>query len=56
MAQFNLGLCYNLGEGVAQDSQEAVKWYRLAVEQGNVKAQFNLGNNYSQGDGVAQDK
>jgi len=29
-AQFNLGLVYDNGEGVAKDDVEAVKWYRRA--------------------------
>ena len=31
------------GQGVPQDYAEAVKWYRLAAEQGNADAQYNLG-------------
>ena len=44
------------GEGVAQDKEEAVKWYRKAAEQGVAEAQFNLGVCYDNGEGVAQDK
>ena len=36
-AQFNLGVCYDKGTGVAKDAAEAVKWYRRAVEQGHAK-------------------
>ncbi len=43
-AQFNLGIMCGHGEGVPQDYAEAAKWYRLAAEQGNVKAQFKLGS------------
>ena len=42
-AQFNLGAMYGTGRGVPQDDAEAVRWYRLAAEQGNADAQFNLG-------------
>ena len=28
MAQYSLGVSYEIGEGVAQDSAEAVKWCR----------------------------
>ena len=31
-AQFNLGLMYTNGDGVPQDYQEAVSWYRKAAE------------------------
>ena len=33
-AQYNLGLMYYKGEGVPEDDKQAVKWYRLAAEQG----------------------
>ena len=55
IAQYNLGVMYNTGRGVAQDDKQAVAWYRKAAEQGNVDAQFNLGVMYSDGSGVAQD-
>ncbi|MEG2606501.1 MAG: tetratricopeptide repeat protein, partial [Mucinivorans sp.] len=34
---------------------EAIKWYRLAVEQGLALAQNNLGICYANGHGVTQD-
>ncbi|WP_288844273.1 tetratricopeptide repeat protein [uncultured Megasphaera sp.] len=37
-AQFNLGVCYEDGKGVAQDYKKAVEWYQKAVDQGNVYA------------------
>ncbi len=55
MAQYNLGLVYAKGQGVAQDYGEAVKWYRKAAEQGNAMAQSALGFMYGTGKGVAQD-
>jgi len=33
---------YEKGEGIPQDYQEAIKWYRLAAEQGNADAQMVL--------------
>ena len=56
IAQFNLGIMYELGKGVKQDYEEAVKWYRLAAEQGHAAAQNSLGYMYSNGKGVTQDK
>ena len=53
-AQDALGLMYYNGEGVAQDYEEAVRWYRLAAGQGLAAAQFNLGVMYDRGRGVAQ--
>ena len=46
---------YAEGEGVPEDNQEAVKWYRKAAEQGYAKAQYNLGVMYGKGEGVAED-
>ena len=37
-AQVQLGFMYAEGLGVAQDYLEAVRWTRLAVEQGNPRA------------------
>ena len=38
-----------------QDDAQAVKWYRLAADQGDASAQFNLGLMYRTGQGVPQD-
>jgi TPR repeat protein len=43
---------YAKGKGVPQDYTEAVRWYRLAAEQGNATAQNNLGGMYYGGNGV----
>ena len=42
VAQYNLAMCYERGEGVVKDLAEAVKWYRKAAEQGNDVAQVIL--------------
>ena len=42
-AQYNLGVAYDNGRGVAKNHQEAAKWYRLAADQGNADAAYNLG-------------
>ena len=39
-----------------QDDAEAVKWYRLAAEQGHAGAQYDLGLIYDNGEGVVQDQ
>ena len=54
-AQFNLGVMYDFGQGVAKDPVQAVRWYRAAASQGHGGAQFNLGGMYFDGHGVAQD-
>ena len=46
---------YGTGRGVPQDAAEAVRWYRLAAEQGIASAQNNLGVMYGDGLGVPQD-
>ena len=53
-AQYNLGCCYENGEGVTKDIAKAVEWYRKAAESGNVKAQFALGECYYYGDGIEE--
>ena len=42
-------------QGVPQDSKTAVKWYKLAAEQGYANAQAKLGVQYATGAGVIQD-
>jgi TPR repeat protein len=54
-AQYDLGLLYDLGEGVPQDNHEAMSWYHRAAEQGEARAQYNLGLMYANGQGVPQD-
>ena len=46
---------YANGRGVPEDDVEAVRWYRLAAEQGYANAQFLLGVMYSNGLGVPED-
>lgn len=41
-AQYNLGIIYDTGEGVPQNHAEAVKWYRIAAQQGDMLARRNL--------------
>ena len=53
-AQYNLGAMYDIGKGVHEDNETAVKWYLSAAKQGNSSAAFNLGNMYREGQGVAK--
>ena len=46
---------YANGEGVPQDAAEAVRWFRLAAEQGYASAQYNLGVMYANGRGILKD-
>ena len=50
-AKFYLGVYYFLGQGVAEDKTEAVKWIREAAQQGHAIGQFTLGLCYLNGDG-----
>jgi len=54
-AQFNLGVMYSKGQGVAQSYQRALAWYQKAAHQGLAAAQYNLSKMYEDGRGVAQD-
>ena len=54
-AQWMLGYCYEMGQGVAKDYVVAVKWYREAAAQGHITAQWFLGSCYEIGKGVAKD-
>jgi len=52
IAQNSLGLNYLNGQGVTKNDAEAVRWFRLAANQGNAIAQINLGWCYLKGQGV----
>ena len=54
-AQYSLGLMYDNGRGVKQDSKESAKWYRMSVEKGHTDSQYNLGVMYANGDGIQKD-
>ena len=57
VAQFNLGLMYAKGIGLAKDEAEAARWYRKAADQGDADAQNSLGVMYGQGlGGLAKDE
>jgi uncharacterized protein len=46
---------YDHGRGMPQSYAEAVRWYRLAANQGIAIAQFKLGIMYHDGQGLARD-
>ena len=54
-AQYNLGWCYDRGDGVTKDDVEAFKWFRRAAEQGDAPAQNHIGVCYDNGRGVTKD-
>ena len=43
-------------QGVPQNEETAVKWFKRAAEQGHAKSQSNLGVMFYKGEGVIQDK
>jgi len=53
-AQFNIGLRYYGGEGVAKDYLIAADWFKKAADQGDGMAQYNLAGMYFIGQGVSR--
>src|SRR5690349_1425446 len=56
IAQHNMGVLYDNGNGVEQDAAQAARLWRLAADQGYGPSQTNLGVAYALGRGVAQDE
>lgn len=52
VAQFNLARQYALGEGMAVNREEFIRWCTTAAEQGLPEAQYTLGMCYRRGLGV----
>jgi hypothetical protein len=52
VAQYNLGLMYQAGQGLPQDDARAALWYRRAAERGDAPAQYSLGRLTAEGRGV----
>ena len=54
-AQYCLGYCYQSGEVVKRNMDEAIRWYTFAAMQGHMAAQHNLGCIYMKGEGTPRD-
>ena len=54
-AQYDLGFMYASGEGVSEDSRQAVKWFHKAAKQGHTGASAALFLMYNKGKGVSED-
>ena len=54
-AQYYMGILYEHGHGVEKNLQNAVYFYRLAAEQGDVGGQYSIAMAYMRGDGVKRD-
>ncbi len=55
VAQFDLGQMYQYAIGVEKDIPQAIKYYKLAAQQGSLPAEYNLGIIYLTGNEVNQD-
>jgi Sel1 repeat len=55
-AAFNLGLLYDLGDGVTESAATAFTWYRRAAQAGLAAAAFNVGVMYDSGRGAPADR
>ena len=55
-AEYNLGMIYLNGEGIAIDSTEAIKWFKLSSAQNNMKADYQLALCLEKGIGISKDK
>ena len=51
---FRIGKYYENGQGVQQDYSEALKWYRIAANNGNIEAKIKVGIFYRDGLGSEQ--
>jgi TPR repeat protein len=54
-AQYNLGVCYQAGQGVPKDLEKAAELFEKAAAQGYPAAQYELGVLYTSGQGVPTD-
>ncbi|MGY9106447.1 MAG: tetratricopeptide repeat protein, partial [Alphaproteobacteria bacterium] len=54
-AQYNLGLLYRDGRGVARDADQAIRWFESAAEKGMPQAQVNLAAIYASTGTTAED-
>jgi hypothetical protein len=54
-AQCVVGQVYLKGEGVPNDQEKALQWFRKAAEAGNMEGQRNLGHLFAQGQGTPVD-
>ena len=54
-AQYNLGICYETGNCIEQDTEQALYWYQKSVDQGFALAKYALSKMYAEGNGVDKD-
>ena len=51
-AQYELGVMYRRGEGLAANSKQAAHWWGKAANRGHARSEYNLGTLYMLGEGV----
>src|SRR5688572_30730221 len=56
VALYNLGECYEFGDGVSKDEIKAFEFYKKSADQGYLSAQFYLGYCYVNGIGTEVNK
>jgi TPR repeat protein len=54
-AEADIGYMFDFHEGVAEDPETALSWYRKAAALGDAAAENNIGADYMSGDGVKKD-
>ena len=54
-SQYNLGLCYQYGEGVEKDQAQAIEWFLKAAAQNHAASQCSLGLCYQYEYGIKKD-
>lgn len=55
-AQFDMGVLYWNGQGVAKDDAEGFRWFKLSADRGHREGQYVVGIAYEKGRGVAKDE
>lgn len=51
---FNVGMSYDVGQGISQDDVKAFEWYLKAAECGNVDAMNKVAECYKNGKGIGK--
>lgn len=54
LAQYRLGMLYYHGQGISEDENRAIYWWKKAAAQGNVESMFQLGSAYLFGSQTAK--
>ncbi|MEI6730482.1 MAG: hypothetical protein WCL30_04415, partial [Pseudomonadota bacterium] len=55
LAQYNLGLAYQNGDGIDRDLKQAAKWYKLSAYNGDYSGQLAFADVLAGGIGVEKD-